>query len=446
MYLITNGKIFTRDEEEPFIENGAIVVDGSVIQAVGLRSDLEKKFPDAHVIDAKGQLIMPALINTHNHIYSTFARGLSIPNYSPDNFTDILEGLWWTIDNHLTLEDTKYSAIASYIHCIENGVTTIFDHHASYAQIAGSLDVIGRVAKEFGIRSCLSYEISDRHGEAKMQEAVKENIDFYHTASADPSNMLRGLIGLHASFTLSDETLKYIAKHVPQEAGYHLHIAEDIADVNDSLQKYHMRPVERFHQYGIIKKNSLGIHCVHVSDAELKIIQSQGMPLVHNPESNMGNAVGVPNSMKIYHTGILYGLGTDGYTQDMLESYKVANIIHKHEQRDAKVAWVEIPDMLFRQNALITERHFDIKIGKIKAGYTADIIFVDYDPITPLDATTLNGHILFGMNGSLVTMTMANGRVLMQDRTLVDIDKRELLAQCKKQATSLWNRINKGEK
>ena len=147
MYLITNGRLFTRDPKRPYIEDGAVAFEGERIVAVGTAKELRLKFPQAQLIDAKGQLIMPAFINTHTHIYSGLARGLSINGYNPTNFYEILDGMWWKLDRELTLEDTKASAYATYLECIRNGVTTVFDHHASYKEIPGSLFAIG-----FGIR------------------------------------------------------------------------------------------------------------------------------------------------------------------------------------------------------------------------------------------------------------------------------------------------------
>ena len=130
MLLIGNGKTFTRDSKNTYIENGAVAIQGTKIVRVGDTKELREMYQDAEYIDAKGKVIMPAFINTHEHIYSAMARGLSINGYNPQGFLDILDGQWWTIDRKLTLEQTRYSAIDTMISCIRNGVTTIFDHHA----------------------------------------------------------------------------------------------------------------------------------------------------------------------------------------------------------------------------------------------------------------------------------------------------------------------------
>lgn len=441
MLLIGNGRLVTRDNGL-FIENGAVVTDGNLILDVGETAALRARYPQAEFIDANGGLIMPGLINTHNHIYSAFARGLSIKGYSPRDFGDILEGMWWKIDRLLTKENDSLSAYAVYIDCIKNGVTTVFDHHASYFDIPGSLDTIADAAKELGIRTSLCYEVSDRDGEDKMKEAVLENARMIRRAEGDSSDMLKGMMGLHAAFTLSDETLSLCKSHTPETTGFHIHVAEGPGDQVDSLKKYGKRIVERLWEQGILGEKTLAVHCVHVSPAEMRILKETDSMVVHNPESNMGNAVGCGPVIRLFEEGILLGLGTDGYTNDMLESYKVGNIIHKHNLCDPTVAWGEIPAMLFENNPLIAGRFFSRPLGVLKKGAYADVIVTDYDPLTPMDGTNVNGHILFGMNGRSVVTTVCNGKVLMRDRKVLVADEAAVMSECRKSAAKLWQSIN----
>ncbi|MCR5269360.1 MAG: putative aminohydrolase SsnA, partial [Lachnospiraceae bacterium] len=326
MLLVGNGKVITRDAKQPFIEGGAVVIDGDKIKAVGKEKSLRESYPDAAYVNAHGGVIMPGFINTHEHIYSALARGLSIKGYAPKGFLEILDGMWWNIDRHLTLEGTYASAIATYIECIKCGVTTIFDHHASYGSIRTSLSTIEKAAKKAGIRSCLCYEVSDRDGGGKMREAALENEEFLQHAKEDKSHMIAGMFGLHASFTLSDDTLDYCREHTPEGSGYHIHVAEGIEDLHDCLKKHGKRIVDRLMDHGILGDRTLLAHCIYVNDHEMELIRETDTMVVHNPESNMGNACGCPPTMEMVHKGILTGLGTDGYTHDMTESYKVANL------------------------------------------------------------------------------------------------------------------------
>ncbi|NJP41458.1 putative aminohydrolase SsnA [Oscillospiraceae bacterium HV4-5-C5C] len=442
MLLVTNGNVITRDPVRPLINDGAVLIEDSKIKQIGKAQELAALYPAASVVDAHGGLIMPGLINMHNHIYSAFARGLSIRGYAPKGFLDILEGQWWKIDRTLNNQDNYLSAMTTYIDCIKNGVTTVFDHHASYGEIDGSLGAISEAADRCGVRTCLCYEISDRDGQDKMRAAVRENVRFIETSRQRTDDMQYGMMGMHAAFTLSDETLDYCRSQLPERTGYHIHVAEGLDDVYDSLHKYSKRIVNRLFDWGILGPETITAHCIHINRQERELLKETNTMVVHNPESNMGNAVGCPAVLDMVHEGIAVGLGTDGYTNDMLESYKVANILHKHYLCDPTVAWAEIPELLFVNNPQLANRYFKAPLGVLKAGAAADVIVMDYDPLTPLTEQNLNSHLLFGTNGRQVTDTIINGRVLMENRQLTELDETEIFSQARTQAADLWQRIN----
>ena len=442
MIIVGNGRLITRNPDAPFYESGAVAIEGNSIVKAGELKTIQAEFPNAEFIDAKGGVIMPAFINVHEHIYSAFARGLNINGYNPKGFLDILGGQWWTIDRHLTLEQTYLSAMATYIDSIKNGVTTVFDHHASFGAITGSLFEIEKAAKETGIRSCLCYEISDRDGMDKSREAIQENVDFIKHALADDSDMITGMMGMHASFTISDETMERCAAMKPEGVGYHIHVAEGIEDLHACLKDHGKRIIDRLMDWNILGEKTLTAHCIYVNKHEMELLRDTNTMVVHNPESNMGNACGCPPTMELVHRGILTGLGTDGYTHDMTESYKVANVLHKHHLCDPNAAWGEVPQMLFDGNVKIAERYFPQKLGVLKEGAAADVIVVDYDPLTPMNGDNANSHILFGMTGKQVVTTVANGKVLMKDRELVSIDEAKVMADCRQAAKELAERIN----
>ena len=442
MFIIGNGRLVTRDLAAPFYENGAVAIEGNVIRKVGETKALKEEFPQAEFVDAKGGVIMPAFINTHEHIYSSMARGLSIKGYDPKGFLEILDGQWWTIDRHLTNEATRQSARVTFLDSIKNGVTTIFDHHASFGEIHDSLFAIEDAAKEFGLRTCLCYEISDRDGMDKARESVMENAAWIRHALADDSDMIAGMMGMHAQFTISDATMELAAANKPEEVGYHIHVAEGIEDLHHCLKHYGKRIVDRLMDCSILGSKTLLAHCIYVNPHEMELIKETDTMVVHNPESNMGNACGCPPTMEIFHRGILTGLGTDGYTQDMTESYKVANVLHKHHLCDPNAAWSEVPQMLFEGNAKIAGRYFKKPLGVLKEGAAADVIVTDYIPRTPMTKDNVNSHILFGMTGRSVVTTVCNGKILMKDRELIGIDEEKVLYEVRKEAEKLAHSIN----
>ena len=312
MVLVTNGRLITRDSEgKGYYEHGAVAYEGAKIVEVGEEAALRAKYADAEIIDAKGGVIMPAFINAHTHIYSALARGLSIVGNNPTNFYEVLDGTWWAIDRHLMMDGTRASATALYMDSIKQGVTTIFDHHASYGEIPGTLFTISEESRRLGLRSCLCYEVSDRDGEEKCLQAIKENADFITYCQKQNDPMLAAMFGGHALFTISDKTFDRMVEANNGRTGYHIHVSEGMNDVYDSLQNYGRRPVQRLQDHGILGEKTILGHCIHVNTAEMDIIKETGTMVVNNPESNMGNAIGICPVLQLYKRGILLGMGAD---------------------------------------------------------------------------------------------------------------------------------------
>ena len=442
MYILGNGRLITRSQALPYLENGAVCIDGTKIKAVGETAALRARYPEAEFLDARGGVIMPAFINAHTHIYSALARGLSIKGNNPTNFYEVLDGTWWAIDRKLTLKGTKASADALYIDCIKQGVTTIFDHHASYCEIPGSLFQIAESAKQFGIRSCLCYEVSDRDGEEKCLQAIKENADWITYCEQQKDPMLAAMFGGHALFTISDKTFDRMVEANNGRTGYHIHVSEGMNDVYDSLQNYGRRPVQRLQDHGILGEKTILGHCIHVNTAEIEIIKATNTMVVNNPESNMGNAVGTCPVLPLYKAGILLGMGTDAYTNDMLESIKVALCAQRQNACLPNVGWCEVTDMLFKNNAKIGAKYFPDELGVLKAGAAADVIVMDYKPFTPFSDANIDGHMIFGMTGRQCQTTIANGKLLMKDRELIGIDEEAENAHILEESKKLWGALN----
>lgn len=442
MIIIGNGRLITRDTASPYFENGAVVTENELIKDVGTTADMLKKYPEAEFVDAKGGVIMPAFINAHTHIYSALARGLSIVGYNPTSFYEVLDGMWWKMDRELTLEDTRRSAYTTIIDCIKTGCTTIFDHHASFCEIEGSLFAIADAVKSLGIRACLCYEVSERDGEKKCDASIEENKNFIDYCERENDPMLKAMFGGHALFTIGDKTFEKMAKANNGRTGFHIHVCEGMNDVYDSMNNYGCRSVNRLMYNGILGERTLLGHCIHVSPSEMDIIRETGTMVVNNPQSNMGNAVGCSPVLKLFEKGITVGLGTDAYTFDMLESLKNALTIQRHNAAMPNVAWGEVTTMLFANNAKIAAKYFPQQLGVIKAGAAADVIVMDYKPFTPFSADNIDGHMIFGMAGRQCETTMCAGRILMKDRKLLIADEEAENAKTLEVSAKLWKRLN----
>jgi putative selenium metabolism protein SsnA len=336
--LITHGTLVTMSVPNEVFADGALYVEDGRIADLGPSADLEARYPKAERLDAEGKLVLPGLICAHTHFYGAFARGMGLPGEPAANFPEILEKLWWRLDKALWPEDVRYSALVSLVDAIRHGTTTLIDHHASQGSIPGSLDEIATAVEQAGVRACLCYEVTDRDGDEAARDGIQENVRFIRLAQARQRKRdmrLAGTFGLHASLTLSDKTLnRCIDSAEPLGTGFHIHVAEDKADVSDSLRRSGLRVVERLKKRGVLAPSTIAAHCVHVDRIETELLLDTGTMVVHNPRSNMNNAVGTADLPWMLHIGIPVGLGNDGFSNNMFTEMAAAYLVHKQAKGD----------------------------------------------------------------------------------------------------------------
>jgi putative selenium metabolism protein SsnA len=442
--LITNGTVLTCGQDKRVLPFGAVYYEDDTIIEVGRTADLQTKYPHAERLDAAGKIVMPGMVCAHTHFYGAFARGMAIPGAPPENFVQILERLWWKIDRALTLEDSKYSALVALVDAIRHGTTTLIDHHASPTHINGSLDALAEAAGESGLRVGLCYEVTDRNGPEGALAGIAENVRFHKRLQARPDPKLGASFGLHASFTLSDNTLAACvdaAKNL--DTGFHIHVAEDKADEADSLKRYGQRVAERLEKEGILGPKTLVAHAIHVDAYEMDAFRVTQTKISHQPRSNMNNAVGVAGVEKLLSRGIPVGLGNDGFSNNMFTEIHTAYLLHKVAQGDPRaMPGDRLIEMAFDHNATIAGLFFPKPVGALAPGAFADIILLDYIPYTPLTDGNYPWHIIFGMDGSHVTHTIAGGQMLMQDRQMLTLDEAVVAEKAKQLATEVWRRVS----
>ncbi|HHS97708.1 MAG TPA: putative aminohydrolase SsnA [Chloroflexi bacterium] len=439
--LITHARIATFGPEPELIEDGALLIRGETIAEVGTTMELTTRHPREERWDAEGQLVMPAAVCGHTHFYGAFARGMAIPGEPPSNFPQILERLWWRLDKALTLEDVRYSALVCLIDAIRHGTTTLIDHHASPNAIAGSLDVIAEAVEQAGLRASLCYEVTDRDGPERARAGIEENVRF---AREGLGPHLAASFGLHASLTLSDETLAdCVAAAQELGLGFHIHVAEDVADQEDSLRKSGKRVVHRLRDAGVLGPKTIAVHCVHVDEGEIQTLAETGTWVTHQPRSNMNNGVGVAPVEEMVRAGVRVALGNDGFSNNMFAEMKAAYLVHKLAQRDPRAMPGDLVMRLAYENNAALARIFwpELTLGQITSGAAADLVFLEYHPTTPLTADNLPWHILFGVEASVITATVSAGRVLMRDRRLLTLDEEEITARSRELAAKVWKRL-----
>jgi cytosine/adenosine deaminase-related metal-dependent hydrolase len=283
--------------------------------------------------------------------------------------------------------------------------------------------------------------VSDRDGEAKMKAGIKENARFIKQQAKTPHAQLAATFGLHAAMTLSDKSLTACRK--AHEGGFHIHVAEHEADEYDSVNRHGMRVVDRLKRFGILGQHSIAAHCVHIDPREADLLRETGTWVTHQPRSNMNNAVGAADIEGLMRLGVKVCLGNDGFSNAMWEEWKTAYLFHKAAHRDPRRAGgYAITDMAIQNNAALANVFFpQARLGVIEKGAFADLMLVDYHPITPLTAGNLPWHILFGFQSSAVTTTIASGKVLMRDRKLLFVNEAEVAAKSRELAAKCWKRF-----
>lgn len=440
--LITNATLITWEKENRVLEDHAILIEHDRIREIDTTKNLVAKFPNEEQLDARGQYVMPGNICAHTHFYGAYARGMAIPGPAPKDFPEILRKLWWPLDRSLDAESIQYSVLPCLVDAIKHGTTTLIDHHASPNAINGSLDIIANEVEKAGLRAVLCYEVTDRDGEEKMKAGIEENIRFINR---EKSPLLAGTFGLHASLTLSDSSLALCRQSIPDDIGFHIHTAEHELDEYDSLNKTGLRVIDRLHKHGILGPRTITAHGIHFDAREIQLLVETDTWLTHQPRSNMNNGVGVAPVESMMRAGIKVCLGNDGFSNAMWEEWKAAYLLHKVHHRDPRrMNGYDIQQMAIYNNAALANIFFpSAPIGQLVPGAFADIIFVDYQPNTPLTAGNLPWHIVFGIQPGMVTTTIAAGRVLMKDRELLTLDEKEIGAKAREIAPKVWERYQK---
>ncbi len=440
--LITHATVITWGKPNQILEDHAIYIENGCIVDLGFSDKLRERYPEADIFDAGGKFLLPGNICAHTHFYGAFARGLPIPPPAPSDFLQILTRLWWPLDKALDYESIRLSVLVCLVDAIKHGTTSLIDHHASPNAIDGSLDVISQAVDHAGVRCVLCYEVSDRDGPAKAKAGIQENVRFIRKTTQVKNFLLSATFGLHASLTLSDQTLEACREAAPDDTGFHIHAAESDYDQYDSLAKSGLRVVDRLQKHELLGPKSILAHAVHVDAREIQILSETKTWVTHQPRSNMNNAIGAAPIESMLRAGVRLGLGNDGFSNAMWEEWKSAYLLHKAWHRDPRrVSGYDVVQMAAYNNAALACTFFPgAPIGRIEPGAAADLILVDYHPHTPVSPDNLPWHILFGFHESMVSSTIVNGRILMNDRKLTTLDEEAISSQARELAPQIWKR------
>jgi len=375
-----------------------------------------------HTIDCTGKFITKSFANGHHHVYSALARGMKTPKKNPANFQEILQYVWWTLDKALDPEMIRSSALVTAIACAKNGITFVIDHHASPFAVSGSLEIIAQAFEEVGIGHLLCYEISDRDGVEIARKGLDETADYLSER--------QGLVGLHASFTVGNETMNKAVQLAAQtNSGIHIHVAEDKSDQEHCISNYGFRVAERLHAQGVLQfPKTILAHCLHLDEYEREMVSASPVWVVENMESNLNNSVGLFNAEGL---GQRIMMGTDGMHSDMLRSAKAA---------------------FFAGQAIdpigydgIYHRFRNVHHYLYENGFTGDgennLLVLDYDTPTPFGTDNFYGHFLFGIESGHVKHVISDGKLMVENGRVLTVDEDKILANARIQAQRLWDHM-----
>ncbi len=417
--LLKNALICTIDPEAQTVQpfKGHLLINDGKIERVFAEN--EAPLPTAETsLDLQGRVLTVPNVNFHEHIYSRLAKGLPI-NGPMDNFVHILQTLWWKLDRFLDLDMVEASAQMTALEAIRHGVTYLFDHHASPAPdaVKGSLQRIADTLQKAGLRGVLAFEVSDRNGAEIAQASIAENAEF----AARQTSEMKAMMGLHAPFTLSDETLRRVAESVRSlELGIHIHVAEDRADVEHTRKEHDMGIARRLQSFGLLNERSLLIHGVHLGDEDYRIIREHGAALAYNPDSNLNNAVGLPHYAAVPEE-IPILAGTDGMHANVVRSLKQLFLLYRHQGNSFDRAFTWLQKIFFDQLRFVRRYFPDFPL--LHQGDRADFIVWDYVPPTPFTAENFWGHYIYGMMEAPIYSVFQDGKILLHERKLIGLDE-----------------------
>ncbi len=442
--LLKNGLVVTMDSKRTILDNASVAVDKGKIVGVGTSRKLDRKYSARETIDASNAIIMPGLICAHTHLYGMLLRGAPLRILPPSDFTEILQRVWWPVDEALTYADAYASALGACVEFAKNGTTLFADTYSGPNSIAGVLDQIAKAVDEVGIRGLVAFEATERHSREEGERGVAENVRFAVAARSRPQSKAMPLFSIHASFTVSDPLIRRVRGLATKyRVPITIHASEGLGDIHHNMENYGKRTLERLRDVGLLGPDVVLAHCVHLTDEELDIISETRAKVAHNPMSNMLNAVGVAPVVKMLKKGLTVGLGNDGYIFDMFENLRVAFLLHRVSQLDPNAidAYTLLEMVTIKAAELYGLGH---KLGSVVKGKQADLIVIKPELMpTPLTPHTAVSHLIHSVDGDDVQTVIVGGKMIMKDRKLLTVSENEAQRVAQEAAGKLWSRLQK---
>ena len=434
--LINGGTVVTMDGDRLILEDGAVVVKGDVISAIGFRTDLEKKYIADQTIDARGKLVLPGFINGHTHVPMTLFRGLH-DDVTLDEW--LHKYIFPAEAKNVTEEFVRWGTRLAAAEQIRGGITTFADMY--YYE-----DAVAEETKKAGMRGVLGetfidFPAPDNKDEAEMLAYTEKFIKRWQN---DP--LIHAAPAPHSIYTCSQKTLQDAAALARK---YHapilIHVAEMKKELDDSRAQNGTTPVQYLNKIGVLGPDVVAAHCIFVDDTDRKLLAEKEVGCVHNPSSNMMLASGVSPVSELRAAGVAVGLGTDGPAGsnndlDLMEEMDLAAKLQKITKMNPLALGAKaVVEMATIDGAKAL--HMEKEIGSLEAGKKADVIVISLNEPNAVPMYDVYAQLAYALKGNDVETVVIGGRVVMREHQLLTVKEDEAIAKAreyqKKVAASL---------
>ncbi|GLY30980.1 amidohydrolase [Kineosporia sp. NBRC 101731] len=436
MIIINNADVLTLNDADDAHFGGHVVIDGTRIVAVGDGAWPGPAGEGDTVIDARGKLAMPGLVDLHYHT----AIGKGFSDHLP--LWEYLEACWYPLIRNLDPEAAYWAAMASYAESLKGGVTTVND---MYRQ----LPALGKAAEEIGIRAVLSNDVALPEHDL---DTLETNQEAYRAVHGLGDGRVEVYVGIEWLPLGSPEMLRD-ARALADDlgTGIHIHLNESLTEVQDSIKRFGQRPTEVAYDAGLLGPDCVAAHCVHLSDREIALMRETGTQISHNPSSNAKLGNGIARLPEMLNAGLNVGIGHDAAecnnSRDLFEVIKFASVIHRANRLDSSLT--QAPDVIrmATRNGSDALRH---ETGRLEVGRKADVILVNtntlaFTPLVPGDKAHLYSHLAYASNGSAVDTTIVDGQIVMAGRELLTVNEEEIVREANAAFARVLARVEKAK-
>ncbi|MHA3826067.1 amidohydrolase family protein [Mycoplasma sp. BRA285] len=422
--LIKNATIVTMDDNKKLIENGNVYIEGKYI--TNITQDLDHQFKADKIIDAKGNVLMPGLINCHTHIAMTMLR-----NHANDvTLEDWLYKHIFPVEGKMKAEEVYYGAKLGMIEMISSGTTTFLDMYFHE-------DKVAQAADEVNIRAYLGIGIT---GDS-LQRNLAETKALYETYANN--DLVHGVVSPHSVYTNDEADLIKCADLLKELGCLHtIHLNESKVEVANAKAKYGVSSLQEAYKTGNLTNNTVVAHGVHLDEEDIKLVKEVGCSIAHNPCSNLKLSSGVMPVAELLAQGVNVCLGTDGAASnnnlDMFEEMKFASLVQKgvYDNPEYLNAWDTLKMATVNGAKAL---HMENELGKVQKGYLADLILVDINNINHTPKANIIDSLVYSTNSRDVYTTIINGKIVYEDNEFKTANVKELINK----VNELYNKISK---